>query len=145
MAARDCAAGTGAVPWSRAVGAASARVDGVGRDAALSWKLTAVMEQTTTEVTFLTSSIIFHLFSSLSYHFHPCLSDRLSIVLRCHLFLLLKKNLPHCSSASSLHAVPVLLVIIIFNMYVFVQARVCAQTFLSVYFSFYFFSLSYHS
>lgn len=116
MAARDCVAGTGAVPWSRAVGAASARVDGVGRDAALSWKLTAVMEQTTTEVTFLTSSIIFHLFSSLSYHFHSCLSDRLSTVLRCHLFLLLR-NLPHCSSPSSLHGVPVLLFIIIFNMY----------------------------
>lgn len=52
MAARGCAAGTGAVPWSRAAGVASARLDGVGLDAALSWKLTAVMEQTTTEVKF---------------------------------------------------------------------------------------------
>lgn len=51
-AAQGCAVGMGAVPWSRAAGAASARLDGVGRDAALSWKLTAVMEQTTTEVTF---------------------------------------------------------------------------------------------
>lgn len=62
MGARVCAAGMGAVPWSRAVGAVSARLDGVGRDAALSWKLTAVMEPTTTEVTFLPSSIIFYLF-----------------------------------------------------------------------------------
>lgn len=52
MAAQGCAVGMGAVPWSRAAGAASARLDGVGLDAALSWKLTAVMEQTTTEVTF---------------------------------------------------------------------------------------------
>lgn len=52
MAARGCAAGTGAAPWSRAAGVASARLDGVGLDAALSWKLTAVMEQTTTEVKF---------------------------------------------------------------------------------------------
>lgn len=51
-AAQGCAAGTGAVPWSRAAGVASVRLDGVGLDAALSWKLTAVMEQTTTEVTF---------------------------------------------------------------------------------------------
>lgn len=62
MDARVCVAGMGAVPWSRAVGAVSARLDGVGRDAALSWKLTAVMEPTTTEVTFLPSSIIFYLF-----------------------------------------------------------------------------------
>lgn len=60
--AQVCAAGMGAVPWSRVVGAASARLDGVGLDAALSWKLTAVMEPTTTEVTFLPSSIIFNLF-----------------------------------------------------------------------------------
>lgn len=52
MAVQGCAAGTGAVPWSRAAGVASARLDGVGLDAALSWKLTAVMEQTTTEVKF---------------------------------------------------------------------------------------------
>lgn len=62
MAAQVCAVGMGAVPWSRVVGAASARLDGVGLDAVLSWKLTAVMGPTTTEVTFLPWSIIFYLF-----------------------------------------------------------------------------------
>lgn len=58
MAAQVCAVGTAAAPWSRVAGAASARLDGVDPDAASSWKLTAVMDPTTTEVTFLTSSII---------------------------------------------------------------------------------------
>lgn len=62
MAAQVCAVGMAAVPWSRVVGAASARLDGVGLDAVLSWKLTAVMGPTTTEVTFLPRSIIFYLF-----------------------------------------------------------------------------------
>lgn len=57
-AALGCAAATGAVLWSRVAGAASAKLDGVGPDAALSWKLTAVMELTMTEVTFY---IIYHI------------------------------------------------------------------------------------
>lgn len=50
--AQGCAAGMDAVPWSRMAGAASASLDGAGLDAALSWKLTAAMEPTMTEVTF---------------------------------------------------------------------------------------------
>lgn len=107
MAARGCAAGTGAVPWSRAAGVASARLDGVGLDAALSWKLTAVMEQTTTEVKF------YHLLSfSISLPLF-CLSGRLSL-LPCYFLFSFhlnkkRKNQPHCSSPSSHCAVPVLL------------------------------------
>lgn len=66
MAARVCAAGTVAAPWSRVAGAASARLDGVDPDAASSWKLTAVTAPTTMEVTFLTSSIICRLSAALS-------------------------------------------------------------------------------
>ncbi|MEQ2184494.1 hypothetical protein GOODEAATRI_008499 [Goodea atripinnis] len=50
MAARGYAVAMDAVPWSRVAGAASAKLDGVGLDAALSWKLTAVMELTMTEI-----------------------------------------------------------------------------------------------
>ena len=108
-AARGCAAGMGVVPWSRAAGAASARLDGVGLDAALSWKLTAVMEPTTTEVTFETSSIIFYLFfSSLPLSFLSLWQIVHSIPLLPLLFPL-PRNLPHCSSPSSLRAVPVVL------------------------------------
>lgn len=63
-AARGYAAATGAVLWSRVAGAASARLDGVGLDAALSWKLTAVMGLTMTEVTFF---IICHIISPPSF------------------------------------------------------------------------------
>lgn len=94
MAAQACAVGMGAVPWSRAVGAASARLDGVGLDAALSWKLTAVMEQTTTEVTFLTSSIIFHLFLSFPYLFHFRRFWQIVHPITLVLLLLLLRNLP---------------------------------------------------
>lgn len=71
MAARVCAAGTAVAPWSRVAGAASARLDGVDPDAASSWKLTAVTEPTTTEVTFPTSSIICCLSTSLSVFLDP--------------------------------------------------------------------------
>lgn len=91
-AAQVCAVGMGAVPLSRAGGAVSARLDGVDRDAALSWKLTAVMEQTTMEVTFLTSSITFNLFLSLFCLFYFCVSGGLSITSFCLLISPAKKS-----------------------------------------------------
>lgn len=139
MAAQACAVGMGAVPWSRAVGAASARLDGVGLDAALSWKLTAVMEQTTTEVTFPTSSIIFYLFFSLPYLFHFCLFWQ--IVHSIHLvrlFLLPQICLivptlhPSVLSQSCWDSCRVLLVIIILNINFCVCFCVHAGTFLQV-------------
>lgn len=65
-AAPGYAADTDAVPWSRVAGAASAKPDGAGLDAALSWKLTAVMELTMMEVTFYTIYHIISLFSALT-------------------------------------------------------------------------------
>lgn len=67
-AALGCAVVTDAVLWSRVAGAASAKLDGVGLDAALSWKLTAVMELTMTEVTFY---IIYHIISFFSLSILP--------------------------------------------------------------------------
>lgn len=104
MAAQVCAVGMDAVPWNRAVGAASARLDGVGLDAALSWKLTAVMEQTTTEVTFLISSIIFCLFFPfISVSLADCPFHNFVLL------FLLPRSLHHCSSPASLCAVSVVL------------------------------------
>lgn len=109
MAARGCAAGTGAVPWSRAAGVASARLDGVGLDAALSWKLTAVMEQTTTEVKFY-HLLSFSISLPLSFlSFGQIVPSTLLLLVQFPSKQKKKKNQPHCSSPSSHCAVPVLL------------------------------------
>lgn len=132
MGVPGCAVGTGAVPWSRVAGDASARLDGVGRDAALSWKLTAVMEQTTTEVTFehhLSFSIFFYSFLFVvlaDFPFRPITSPPVSPVNNKKkipsLYLLF---IPLCRPSPAETPVESRLVIIILNMYLCVRMSVC--------------------